>query len=87
MWLVTGHLILNFTLFPAPVLAQPTTTASAPILIDLGNLPGDDHIVALGINDSGQVVGDSSKASGSESHAFLWEGGVMSDLGTLGGCL
>jgi len=34
---------------------------------------------AFGINDAGQVVGNS------HSHAFLWEDGEMFDLGTLGG--
>src|SRR4029453_11471849 len=35
-------------------------------------------------NDAGQVVGWSAIADNS-AHAFLWSGGVMSDLGTLGG--
>ena len=35
---------------------------------------------ALGINDSGQVVGETAA-----SHAFLYSGGSMQDLGTLGG--
>ena len=36
--------------------------------------------VPYGINNSGQVVG-----SGYNNHAFLYSGGTMSDLGTLGG--
>jgi probable HAF family extracellular repeat protein len=47
-------------------------------LTDLGPLAGND---AHGINDSGQVVG--TKDFGSGSHAFLYSGGTMSDLGTL----
>src|SRR2546422_1055093 len=48
------------------------------VMMDLG--PGE----AWGINDAGQVVGDSSTSSGF-SHAFLWQNGVMRDLGTLPG--
>lgn len=39
---------------------------------------------AYGINNKGQVVGYSSTTSG-QSHAFLWQTGTMTDLGTLGG--
>ena len=34
--------------------------------------------------DEGQVVGSSETAS-RQMHAFLWQDGVMIDLGTLGG--
>jgi probable HAF family extracellular repeat protein len=40
--------------------------------------------VAYGINDSGQVVGYADTADG-RSHAFLYDAGVMSDLGVLPG--
>ena len=51
-------------------------------LNDLGTLGGfESH--ANAINDSGQVVGMAQTASG-ERHAFLWENGVMRDLGSLG---
>lgn len=39
---------------------------------------------ANGVNNLGQIVG--SYSSGSGEHAFLSDGGVATDLGTLGGC-
>jgi len=65
---------------------------------DLGTLGGNGS-VAWVINDAGQVAGDSLNdipddlnASGAiglpgatQTHSFLWQNGVMLDLGTLGG--
>ncbi len=48
---------------------------------DLGTLPGDRLSLAFGINEGGQVVGQSIGGSG--SRAFLWENGVMVDLNAL----
>ncbi len=44
---------------------------------------GDEDSYAYGINDYGQVVGESTTEDGYR-HAFLWEDGVMTDLGVLG---
>ena len=52
------------------------------VMIDLGTL-GGDFSLANGINDLGQVVGESNTFGG-ETHAFLWDHGTMSDLGTSG---
>ena len=52
-------------------------------MVDLGTL-GGSHTVAVGINDSGGIVG-SSLLSGATIHAFLYRHGTMQDLGTLGG--
>lgn len=54
-------------------------------MTDLGTLAGGAYSSAYGINDHGQVVGESNTASG-ENHAFLWtaENGMI-DLGTLDG--
>jgi len=45
---------------------------------------GGDRSYAYGINDSGVVVGESRTGNGYESHAFIWENGVMTDMGVLG---
>lgn len=50
-------------------------------IIELGSL-GGSHTKAYAMNDRGQVVGYSFTKNG-EIHAFLWENGVMTDLGTL----
>ena len=48
-------------------------------VVDLGTLGGVSSR-AYALNDNGQVVGTSQIASG-EWHAFVWENGVMRDLG------
>jgi len=54
-------------------------------LTDLGTLGGDTSY-ALGINDSGEVVGYSYLADNVTRHAFIWTAsGGMVDLGTLPG--
>jgi probable HAF family extracellular repeat protein len=55
-------------------------------LLDLGTVTGDNNSNAFGINDSGQVVGQSWTFDGdttTASHAFLWESGEMVDLNEL----
>ena len=52
-------------------------------VVDLGTLPGDIASWAYGINNAGQVVGESHGTS--RYHAFLWQNGNMTNLGTLGG--
>lgn len=57
-------------------------------IVDLGDLDPSwpNHSAAYGINDAGQVVGNSYTADPLQSvHAFLWQNGSMQDLGTLGG--
>jgi probable HAF family extracellular repeat protein len=49
---------------------------------DLGTLPGDVDSFAGGINDEGQVVGESCDASGI-CRGYLWQKGSIYDLNTL----
>jgi len=66
-------------------LAQAWLLASGQSLTytvtDLGTLGGSSSS-ACGINDRGQVTGKSTTAAG-KLHAFLWQDGIMTDLGTL----
>jgi probable HAF family extracellular repeat protein len=54
-------------------------TASGYEAIDLGTLGGDTS-AATAINDKGQVVGWSLTADGT-AHGFLWDEGVIQDIG------
>jgi probable HAF family extracellular repeat protein len=58
--------------------------------IDLGSLGGVENNLASAINNRGQVVGTSDLPGdvntppfSAPAHAFLWQDGVMTDLGTL----
>lgn len=62
---------------------------------DLGNLGDSSLTLAFGINNRGQVVGQAGTAcrnaggcglpGNAAFHAFLWQNGTMTDLGTLPG--
>src|ERR1043166_208479 len=70
---------------------------NAGVMEDLGTLGGDgthfDSFFwtsvnfgsgAFAVNDAGQVVGGAARTDG-QVHAFVWQGGFMQHLGTLGG--
>lgn len=53
-------------------------------MVDLGTLGGTFGLVA-GLNNKGQVIGQSNLVGDHAHHPFLWERDHMKDLGTLGG--
>ena len=72
----------------APIAAQQERSQSRQVpRYKLTVLPtlGGTFGYAGGINNEGSVVGNSTPPGDAVVHAFLWKGGVMTDLGTLGG--
>lgn len=63
--------------------SKPVISAPAYTPVDLGTLGGTTSY-ATAINERGQVVGRSDTATG-KAHAFIWDNGVMTDLGVLDG--
>jgi len=51
-------------------------------ITNLHTLPGDFAAIASGINNHGQVLGSTLDSSFNWAHAFIWQDGVMTDLGT-----
>ena len=50
---------------------------------DLGTLPGDLLSQGLGVNDEGQIVGESCQAHLANCRAFVWQHGQMTDLNSV----
>ena len=78
--------IIALTLFAA--LALPAQLAAQErvryTITDLGTL-GGTWGEGFGINNKGWVVGKAAMPSEVNGHAFLWQNGKITDLGTLGG--
>jgi len=76
-------LIRSFAMILAGLgVANSSLAVQTYLITDLGSL-GGPTTTAAAINDNNQVVGASSTSSGFD--AFLFSGGVMLDLGNLGG--
>jgi probable HAF family extracellular repeat protein len=67
----------------APGNQAVTTAATTYTIKNLGTLGGNNS-QAMAINNVGQTVGGSQTKSG-QSHAFIYQAGVMKDLGALAG--
>src|ERR1035438_10345655 len=81
--LITGGIAAS-SMFAALAIAQP---APRYTITDLGTL-GGTYSYGYGINHAGWVGGGAATASqtgGVAQTAFLWHGGQITNLGTLGG--
>jgi probable HAF family extracellular repeat protein len=78
--LVLRRSILAAALLAA--LAQGALGAPTYTITDLGDL-GESYAIGYAVSDSGLVTGRGPTAGGYD-HAFLWESGVIIDLGTCG---
>ena len=78
-------LLLSLLTVVVGLLAGSASSATSVTIVDLGTL-GGTRSYANAVNDSGQVVGESTTAGDASTHAFSWtQAGGMVDLGTLGG--
>ena len=83
-WSVIVACALLAAVLSAAGAAYPSKSGKAHWQItDLGDLGGGSS-GAVAINNRGQVAGNSYVKTGSW-HAFVWQNGKMTDLGTLGG--
>jgi len=70
---------------PASIAAAVAGGPAGYDVVDLGSF-GGISTVGAGLNDRGQVAGRASVPSGAD-HPFVWQDGVMQDLGFLDGTI
>jgi probable HAF family extracellular repeat protein len=51
----------------------------------LGTLAGRSESIAAGIDEAGRIAGSSLTLGSGDARGFIWEAGVLTNLGTLGG--
>lgn len=81
---IRSRFLLAACVFSLAALSYPALAGPLYQVIDLGSLTSgrSGNCYPLAINNSGQIVGY-SYVSADDRHAFLWENGTISDLGTL----
>jgi probable HAF family extracellular repeat protein len=85
-WILSAITMLCTTTMSAQLsnLAEPGGNLPHYTVVDLGTL-GGTFSWATGVNNKGLVTGFSTIPGDSDEHAFLWQDGSFTDLGTLGG--
>lgn len=82
---VAGQSITIVPLRSRPFLWKKGPKGKPGTMIDLGTLGSGEYATANGVNNKGQVVGWSiTTGVDGPQHAFFWDNGKMTDLGTLG---
>jgi probable HAF family extracellular repeat protein len=66
------------------VLAMLAGTASAQVSVTRIGTLGGSQSNALDINDNRQVVGQANMEGDEHAHGYIWQNGVITDLGSLG---
>lgn len=67
-----------------PIEVTSGASATSYTVTEIVNQFGGTEVRGYGVSSDGQVVGEATNAARVD-RAFLWEGGTMTDLGTLGG--
>jgi probable HAF family extracellular repeat protein len=83
--IVGWSLINNYSQTPRATLWSGTTITDLGAIGDANILNVPRSSVAIDINDLDQIVGYSDTANSKKTHATLWSGFTVNDLGTLGG--
>jgi probable HAF family extracellular repeat protein len=66
------------------LVVAPVASGQMYTITDLAVGSGFDDALAYGISQNGKITGAGTVSATGELHAFIWQGGVMQDLGMLG---
>jgi len=77
--------ILNLIVAGGFIAALALAQTPSYTVTDLGTFPGGDTSNGFQLNNAGMVAGSSNSAPMGPQVAFIWYGGHLIDLGTLGG--